>query len=65
VQDGQADLDLARAIGDFEAAMDDDLDTPVALGVLSGLAEQVLATPSTDGRRTLQELCSVFGIETP
>lgn len=64
VLDGDAELDLTRSTGEFEAAMDDDLNTPAAVDVLCRLADEVLAAPSTEGRRKLQELCSVFGIET-
>ena len=64
-RDGTAELDIAGITSEFEAAMDDDLGTPAALQVVCRLADEVLATPSAEGRRRLQMFCSIFGIETP
>jgi cysteinyl-tRNA synthetase len=65
VQDGEGQVDVVGLTSRFEAAMDDDLDTPTAVDVVCELADEVLASPSSEGRRKLQELCSIFGIETP
>jgi L-cysteine:1D-myo-inositol 2-amino-2-deoxy-alpha-D-glucopyranoside ligase len=66
--DGSRDaFDAAVAQAEFETAMDDDLDTAVALARLEGLAEEVLRA-SRDGRGVrsaqivLRRLGRVFGL---
>ena len=56
-----------RARSQFAAAMDDDLDTPRALGALAALAEAILAAPARSGcagvaQETLRELAGVLGL---
>ncbi|MPZ24326.1 MAG: cysteine--tRNA ligase [Dehalococcoidia bacterium] len=63
--DGDGDMDVQVYVRRFEAAIDDDLDTPTALAVLDEMAGAVLSTGSPEGRAALQHLCALFGIETP
>jgi L-cysteine:1D-myo-inositol 2-amino-2-deoxy-alpha-D-glucopyranoside ligase len=52
----------------FRAALDDDLDTPSAISVLSDLADAVLSRSASDGssgRRTIIELGSTLGLALP
>jgi cysteinyl-tRNA synthetase len=61
------DLDAAPFRGRFEAALDDDMDTPEALNVLGELASEIIAAGGrgatiTQARDTLRELCGVLGL---
>lgn len=60
-------LDAAGAEGDFAAAMDDDLDTPAALGRLEGLADDILGAARAGrdvapAQALLRRLAEVFGL---
>ncbi len=61
-------LDLSRARQSFDAALGDDLNTPLALAVLDGAAHEVL-TAAAEGRdvgaaqSTLAELAGVLGLQ--
>ncbi|MEX2238066.1 MAG: cysteine--tRNA ligase [Dehalococcoidia bacterium] len=64
LREGEVDFPTDAYVAEFEAAMDNDLDTPAALEVLCRMADQLLAAPSVEGRKKLEELCAIFGIET-
>ncbi|HVQ75352.1 MAG TPA: cysteine--tRNA ligase [Candidatus Binatia bacterium] len=60
-------LDAAGAEADFAAAMDDDLDTPAALGRLEGLADDILGSARAGrdvapAQAVLRRLAEVFGL---
>ena len=60
-------LDVAGAEADFTAAMDDDLNTPAALGRLESLADDVLAAARAGrrvetGQALVRRLAQVFGL---
>ena len=60
-------LDVAGAEADFTAAMDDDLDTPAALGRLESLGVDVLAAARAGrrveaGQTLVRRLARVFGL---
>ncbi|HVQ77534.1 MAG TPA: class I tRNA ligase family protein, partial [Candidatus Binatia bacterium] len=60
-------LDTAGAEADFAAAMDDDLDTPAALGRLEGLADDILGAARAGrdvapAQALLRRLAEVFGL---
>jgi L-cysteine:1D-myo-inositol 2-amino-2-deoxy-alpha-D-glucopyranoside ligase len=57
-------LDTAGFAERFEAAMDDDLDTPTALAVLVDLAVATVNHGSRRGQSELARLCALFGLET-
>ena len=68
VSGGDGDrLDVAGAEADFTAAMDDDLNTPLALGRLESLADDVLAAARAGnrvgtGQALVRRLAQVFGL---
>jgi cysteinyl-tRNA synthetase len=62
---GDQVLDTAGFVQRFEAAMEDDLDTPAALTVLVEFADAVVDRSSQDGQRELVRLSALFGVETP
>jgi Cysteinyl-tRNA synthetase len=60
-------LDVAGAEADFTAAMDDDLNTPLALSRLESLAGDVIAAARAGrrvetGRALVRRLAQVFGL---
>ncbi len=60
-------LDRADARDAFRAALDDDLDTPLALTILAGLANEILAAASegrdvAQAQHVLAELVGVLGL---
>ena len=60
-------LDVAGAEADFTAAMDDDLNTPLALGRLESLADDLLAAARAGrrvetGQALVRRLAQVFGL---
>jgi L-cysteine:1D-myo-inositol 2-amino-2-deoxy-alpha-D-glucopyranoside ligase len=63
-------IDAAPYHKRFVAAMEDDLDTPTAIGVLRELAEAIVAgrkdaRPVSQARRTLRSLAEILGIALP
>jgi cysteinyl-tRNA synthetase len=61
------ELDVAAFEADFVAAMDDNLNSPAALGVLDDLAVQTLIASQagqnvTTGQRAVRDLSTVFGL---
>ena len=61
----KARVDGAAGQARFTAALDDDLDTPAAIGHLEGLADEILATAGRDigqAQAVLRRMASVFGL---
>jgi L-cysteine:1D-myo-inositol 2-amino-2-deoxy-alpha-D-glucopyranoside ligase len=66
VENGQGDeLSAATALMEFEEAMENDLDTPVATGVMVSLAEDILALLEGnvgEAQKVLMGMSKVFGM---
>jgi L-cysteine:1D-myo-inositol 2-amino-2-deoxy-alpha-D-glucopyranoside ligase len=65
---GSTKLDASGAIEEFSGAMDSDLDTSTALGVMLSLAEKILAEAENGGavgvaQEALKGMTSIFGMQ--
>jgi L-cysteine:1D-myo-inositol 2-amino-2-deoxy-alpha-D-glucopyranoside ligase len=68
IEGGEVDeFSAATALKDFEEAMENDLDTPVATGVMVGLAREILASSEQglrvcEAQRILRKMTKLFGL---